>query len=266
MDENERFRNDRHFVTALARGLRIISAYGPGDKVLGTAELARRTGLPRGTVARFTYTLTLLDYMTLHKEGGGHSLAPRVIELGQAAVISKALRDIARPAMKALSELGSFSVALGVASDKGIRYLDIAKRPEAVVLNLEPGAVIPILPSAIGRAWLAALDESRRTDTLARFAAEDAGLWARHAEAVAREADRFKAHGYTLSIGEWWPELNAAAAAIALPGGGAPLVMNIGGLGSVLGRDVLMEEFAPALVSTARMVEAGLRRALGKDS
>jgi DNA-binding IclR family transcriptional regulator len=153
MDEDVRFKDDRHFVTSLARGLRIISAFGPGDRALENAELARRTGLPRGTVARFTHTLTQLDYMTAIKGGRGYALAPRVLELGQAAAISTALRDVALPAMKALSELGSFSVALGVASDRGIRYLDIAKRPEAVVLNLEPGAIIPIPPSAIGRAW-----------------------------------------------------------------------------------------------------------------
>lgn len=264
MDEDVRFKDDRHFVTSLARGLRIISAFGPGDRSLENAELARRTGLPRGTVARFTHTLTQLGYMAAHKGARGHSLAPRVLELGQAAAISIALRDVARPAMKALSELGSFSVALGVASDRGIRYIDIAKRPEAVVLNLEPGAIIPIPPSAIGRAWLGALEAERRTEVMARLKATDPGLWTRHAEAVARETERFAVQGYTLSIGEWWPELNAAATAITLPDGGGPLVLNIGGLSSILSRDALVDEFAPALIATARMIEAGLRRGFVK--
>lgn len=262
MNEDLRFKGDRHFVTSLARGLRIISAYGPEDRSLDNAELARRTGLPRGTVARFTHTLTQLGYMTAHAGGVGHSLAPRVLELGQASAMSVALRNVARPAMKALSELGSFSVALGVASDRGIRYLDIAKRPEAVVLNLDPGAIIPIPPSAIGRAWLAALDVDRRLAAIAQLSAADPDLWSQHAEAVQREAERFAAQGYTLSIGEWWPELNAAAAVIALPGGGAPLVLNIGGLSSVLSRKALVDDFAPALIATARMIEAGLRRGL----
>ena len=54
---------DRNFVTALARGVELLRAFGPDDDFLGNAELSRRTGIPRPTVSRLTYTLASLGYL-----------------------------------------------------------------------------------------------------------------------------------------------------------------------------------------------------------
>jgi hypothetical protein len=51
---------DRLFVTALARGLQVLAAFRPGESALSNLEIAKRTGLPKSTVSRLTYTLTTL--------------------------------------------------------------------------------------------------------------------------------------------------------------------------------------------------------------
>src|SRR5690606_20818969 len=56
--------NDRKFITALARGLDVLSVFRPDDRLLGNQEIAARTGLPKPTVSRLTYTLTKLGYLT----------------------------------------------------------------------------------------------------------------------------------------------------------------------------------------------------------
>ena len=56
-------KNDRHFVTALARGLDVLSAFRSRDRTLGNQELARRCGLPKSTISRLTYTLTKQGYL-----------------------------------------------------------------------------------------------------------------------------------------------------------------------------------------------------------
>src|SRR5262245_36166824 len=55
-------KEDRQFVTALARGLEVLRAFGPGE-ALANSEIAARTTLPRPTVSRLTYTLTKLGYL-----------------------------------------------------------------------------------------------------------------------------------------------------------------------------------------------------------
>src|SRR5579862_9404082 len=54
---------DRHFVTALARGLEVLACYRHGDRVLGNQELSQRCGLAKSTVSRLTHTLTQLGYL-----------------------------------------------------------------------------------------------------------------------------------------------------------------------------------------------------------
>src|SRR5256885_13076191 len=49
---------DRKFVTALARGLEVLRVFTPTEGLLGNGEIAERTGLPKPTVSRLTYTLT----------------------------------------------------------------------------------------------------------------------------------------------------------------------------------------------------------------
>lgn len=251
---------DRQFVTSLARGLRIITAFRPDDRTLSNQELAERTGLPRPTVARFTYTLRKLGYLAYHERAARYSLTPRVVELGQAAFVSTGIRDIARPAMEALAEVGPFSVALGVPVEGGIRYLELARRPESIVLNLEAGALVPILPTAIGRAYLADLSEDRRSGMLARLKAEAPEVYRAEASELSAEIERFSVRGYAASFGGWWPELNAVATTVRAVDDGDPLLLSVSGLSSVMTPERVEKEYANALLSSAQIIQSRMRR------
>src|SRR3990172_12698542 len=56
-------KEDRHFVSALARGLKVLTCFRSGDELLGNHELSRRSSLPKSTISRLTYTLTKLGYL-----------------------------------------------------------------------------------------------------------------------------------------------------------------------------------------------------------
>ena len=69
--------NDRKFVTALARGLEVLRVFTPTEGLLGNGEIAERTGLPKPTVSRLTYTLTKLGYLATSSVWPSISLRPR---------------------------------------------------------------------------------------------------------------------------------------------------------------------------------------------
>src|SRR5215813_11527917 len=73
---------DRKFVTALARGLEILRAFTPSEGLLGNGELVERTGLPKPTVSRLTYTLTKLGYLVHVERLAKYQLAPAALSLG----------------------------------------------------------------------------------------------------------------------------------------------------------------------------------------
>ncbi|MDB5737924.1 MAG: IclR family transcriptional regulator [Sphingomonas bacterium] len=75
----------RQFITALARGLDVLGAFRVNDPPLSNQELARRTGLPRPTISRMTYTLTELGYLTYHERLGSYELGGSALVLGHVA-------------------------------------------------------------------------------------------------------------------------------------------------------------------------------------
>ncbi|MEN3299940.1 helix-turn-helix domain-containing protein, partial [Pseudonocardia sp.] len=88
------------FIEALARGLEVIAAFGPGRPAMSLTEVATATGLARPTARRILLTLTELGYVRSGERG--FALTPRVLELGVAYVRSMGLWDVARPHMERL--------------------------------------------------------------------------------------------------------------------------------------------------------------------
>lgn len=255
MDETDaEEKRDRQFVGSLERGLSILSAFGPNDRSLSNRELADRTGLPRPTVSRFTHTLCKLNYLTYQDRLGRFSLAPRVIELSQSAFSATGISDIVHPGMVAISEMGDVSVSLGVLSNLEIRYIDMARRPEAIVINLDVGALVPLPQTAIGRAYLASLTEHRRASVIARIKEANPDIWTLHEDHVSRAIQDFKTVGYTRSFGDWRPELHAIATVIQLDSESDPLLLSVAGLSSILTPKQAETYYAPALLSTARSI------------
>ena len=65
---------DRHFVTALGRGLEVLACFRHGDRMLGNQDIARACGLPKSTVSRLTNTLTKLGYLVYVEDSAKYSL------------------------------------------------------------------------------------------------------------------------------------------------------------------------------------------------
>src|SRR5580704_6893911 len=93
---------DRKFVTALARGLEVLRACTPTEGLLGNGELVERTGLPKPTVSRLTYTLTKLGYLAYAERLGKYQLAPAALSLGYSALANMRIRQLARGPMQKL--------------------------------------------------------------------------------------------------------------------------------------------------------------------
>ena len=86
-------RQDRHFVTALARGLDLLACFRSSDRLLGNQELAQRCKLPRSTVSRLSYTLTQLGYLQYEQSAGKY-------RLGSERIVPDAPADIPKVGTK----------------------------------------------------------------------------------------------------------------------------------------------------------------------
>jgi hypothetical protein len=77
-------RSDGDFVEALARGLEVITAFGPTAIELTVSDVAALTGLARPTARRLLITLEPLGYV--RSSAGRYSLTTNTLEFGCACI------------------------------------------------------------------------------------------------------------------------------------------------------------------------------------
>ncbi|MFC7555414.1 IclR family transcriptional regulator [Pseudoroseomonas wenyumeiae] len=102
---------DRQFIQVLARAMDILRAFTAEDSVLGNQELAERTGLPKATVSRLTYTMTKLGQLSYLPRFAKYQLGLGLVPLGQLALDNLAIRQVAAPLMRHLAEETNASVS-----------------------------------------------------------------------------------------------------------------------------------------------------------
>ncbi len=234
------------FVEALARGLRVMRCFGPGVKTLGNLELATLTGLPKSTISRIVYTLTVTGYLRYHPDTGRYSPGYGVLALGFGLLANLEVRQLARPLMEELAQATGAAVALGAFDGHAMTYVEAVHGSSALYLRLPVGHRLGP-DSAMGRAYLAALPTAQRDGVLARFEGETI------APEILEQASRdLSATGCCFAVGDWQQGINAVAAPFATFTGEGFFVMSCGGPASVLPEDRLHGEVAGMLRKTVK--------------
>ena len=117
---------ESHYVQSLARGLSVITAFGPETPELSLSDVARATGLTRAAARRFL--LTLVDLGHVRQDGKLFRLTPRVLTLGYAYLSSLSLPGIAEPHLERLVREVHESSSMSVLDGHDIVY--VARVPD----------------------------------------------------------------------------------------------------------------------------------------
>jgi IclR family pca regulon transcriptional regulator len=159
--------SERDFVTALARGLSVIRALSLPAPGMTISQVARATGLSRGTVRRSLITLERVGYV--HVCDGRFTLTPHVLELGYAYLSSVQLPQLGQQHVEALAEEVQESTGVSVLDGDeivAIGGVNTKKRPTTISVRV--GGRLPAHITAAGRVLLAALPPADCEALLAR--------------------------------------------------------------------------------------------------
>ena len=254
---------DRKFVTALARGLEILRCFTAGDTLLGNRDFVSRTGLPKATVSRLTYTLAELGYLRYDPALSKYALDAGVLALGGPLLTGSDLVDLARPHMRALAlEIGA-AVSIGCREGLEMIYLETIRSETALTLGLTPGSRLSMLTSSMGRAYLASEPESARAallETLQQRAQADealSGMPAAVMMAAARaEIAAYPGQGCCYSFRDWHDDVNAAAVPFLDPVQRRSLVLSCSGPASSMDEAFFRRVVGPKLRGLAARLGA----------
>lgn len=249
---------DRRFATTLARGLSVLRAFRPSDDGLGNQEIAERTGLPKSTISRLTFTLQALGYLTHTKRSEKYRLGPAVLALGNVARASISFLDTASSMMQRLAD-ETGTLGLIAVRDEAKLMLAHTWRPRSTAsIWLEVGHRVPIMGSASGSAFLAALTRGE-FDPVADSLVKAGEATIEQAKAEMQEArGQLLSRGFVYTVGRWAPTVSAVSVAFRSQEFGEPVVFSFGALPETLTEDRIVNEVGPKLRTMVRELEQAM--------
>lgn len=150
--------------TVLGKAVGILRAFTADDRVLPLAELARRTGLPKGTLHRVAGDL--VAHRLLDKTDAGYRLSGGLFELGLRASAERTLLEVAMPFLQDLYERTHETVHLGVRDGTEVVYIAKIGGHRQARSPSRTGGRMPMHCTALGKVLLAHAEPAVRASVL----------------------------------------------------------------------------------------------------
>jgi len=251
---------DRQFVTALARGLELLRCFGLNEREIGITDLARRTGIPKPTVARLAGTLAKLGYLDHLEAQGRYRLGAGVLALGFGMLARLDVRETARPLMRELAERTQASVSLGIRDRLSLVYVETVRSSASVTLQRGVGTRLALATTAMGRAYLAGMPASERGFLLDQVRLRDEAAWPLLQAGVEGALREYRESGFCMSLGDWDKDVHGVGVPFRAPDG-TMMAFNCGKPAFKSSRAYLQDELGPALVEMVKKVGGSMGNA-----
>jgi DNA-binding IclR family transcriptional regulator len=237
---------DRQFATTLARGLEVLRCFTPLEPLLGNKEISVRTGLPKPTVSRLTYTLTKLGYLRHNMRLGKYQLGSAVLSIGYPLLASMNVRQMARPLMKELADYCNGSVSMGIRDRLAMVYVESCRSGNG------------ISHSVIGRAFLAACTPPEREAVLNQMKVKEPESHRKYRPSIDKSLDDIRLRGFCASTGELRREVYAVGVPMRRTVDGEIVSFNCIVPAFMVKKGQLEDDLGPRLVAMVRNIEASL--------
>ena len=250
---------ESHYVQSLARGLSVISAFGPDTPELSLSDVARATGLTRAAARRFL--LTLVDLGHVRQDGKLFRLTPRVLTLGYAYLSSLSLPGIAEPHLEQLVREVHESSSMSVLDGHDIVYVARVPTSRIMTVAINVGTRFPAYATSMGRVLLAGLDAPALDEHLATLDLEQfTDRTVTSLDDLRARVDETRAQGYALVDQELEHGLRSIAAPVRNRHGKVVAAVNVSSHVSRVTRDKARRELLPPLLRCVQEIETDLSR------
>ncbi len=208
----------KNAVKGAARTLDVFEAFAALGRPLTLSELAGAIGVPASSCFSLIQTLLARGYLYV---GGRRAYYPTRLMLEEARRIAACdpVSDALVETIAALRDRTGETVILGKRQGDKVLYLASAESPQTIRYSTEIGAYKPLHSSAMGKAFLALLDEAELDALLAELPLPritPATLTS--VEALKRDVAAGRARGWTLTRGENVEDVMAVATTLFLNG------------------------------------------------
>ena len=251
-------------VRGLARGVQLLKALNaaPGG-IATTTDLGRACGMHRTTVKRLMETLRAAGMVRHGERDGQYYLTFEVRRLSEGFADEAWVSQVATPLMQASvkqmlwpCDIATLEGGFMVVRESTHRWSTLSQH------HARLGEKLPLLVTAVGRAYLAACPDEELEALLKLLGERDdtIGAMARDRHRIGRIVEGTRQRGYAINEGEWVLEADFGAIAVPVFSGERLLAaINMIFPRDAVSPDDLQNRFAPRLARLAQSIGKGAR-------
>lgn len=150
-------------VQSVDRALSILEALSDGE--MGLIDLSKKVELNKSTVHRLLNTLIYKNYVSQNPENNKYRLTFKVLELGNKMLNTISIVSIAKPYITRLAEETNEVVHLVSIEGNEVVYIDKIDSNNTIRMHSYIGKSIPIYCTAVGKAYMASMDDEMFFET-----------------------------------------------------------------------------------------------------
>lgn len=247
-------------VIALLRGLTVLEALNQ-NRPCTIRILHQNTAIPKPTLVRILETLSHAGYVRREPSDGSYTLTPRVLLLSNGYDLNDQLVSVAAPILRAFRRSVPWPSDLAVFDRDAMVIVETSREPGVMALNRSVGTRMPMLASALGRAYLAFCSAAQRAAIIEILSTSPNPLegMARDPAAANALLDRFRNQGYSVNDKDLSPQTCGIGVPITV-GGEVIACLNLIALADVMTPQQLADQYQSRLTDTAAVIAETIER------
>jgi DNA-binding IclR family transcriptional regulator len=201
------------------KAFQVLELIAKEDQRLKISDLSRDLGIGKSTVHGIMQALEQVGAVVRDEDTKCYSLGLTLFDLAQRVRARIELKDVARPVMEKLMRETQQTVFLGIRSNDRISIVDAVESTQDLKITAPVGARLPLLVGALGKVFLAAMNESEAAQLIrAGGLRQDTEKSITEPERYLREILEARKSGYALDDEEYIQGVRAVAAPVNVPG------------------------------------------------
>ncbi len=215
--------------SSIARAFAVLRAVAGAGASLGVSEIARRTGLPKSTVARLVRTLEEQEALERVAGDGRYRVGAGLTRLTAGRAVPGQVRDVARPALRELVDELEEDAGLAVPDGRRMLFVDQVSVETPVKVPDWSGQRLPYHAAAAGYVLLADMPGHVVEDLLAEGLEPWTSRTTTDEALVRRRIEDARRRGLAWLHDEWARGINGIAVPVRERGGDTVAAINLYG-------------------------------------
>ncbi|RIK95344.1 MAG: transcriptional regulator [Proteobacteria bacterium] len=156
-------------INALTRGLEVLKAINElGQASVG--DIYRLTNLPKPTIVRILETLLASGYIAQSADDDAYWPAAKVLRLSSGFIEAREITRVVAPHIDSFRAKVTWPSDIAIFNDNEMVIINTSRKPGTLSVNRTVGSRVPLLLTALGRAYCAFIPEAARNRIIASIA------------------------------------------------------------------------------------------------